>query len=186
MTTKSRESIYGGSIRASAERAQEARKGADRLACIAWNQRMLGYHGPAQPSPALGALQDPRVAEHEEQVVLNLGNMHALGFSLSGTHVHALFEHHTELLDTARIEAMTEQLVEGTLTHEEVFAGAAVGCEQAVSRALLLLLHDPMSRLGWGCGVNLVRPDLVVRETPLKEPIRGQPRQHPVGRVERQ
>ena len=54
MGTKSRESIYGSSIRASAERAREARKEADRLACEAWNQRMLGYKGPAQPSPALG------------------------------------------------------------------------------------------------------------------------------------
>jgi hypothetical protein len=50
----SRETIYGGSIRASAERAAEARKEADRLACVAWNQRMLGFQGPAQPSPALG------------------------------------------------------------------------------------------------------------------------------------
>jgi hypothetical protein len=54
MSTKSRESIYGASIRASAERAKEARKNADWLACEAWNQRMLGYKGPAQPSPALG------------------------------------------------------------------------------------------------------------------------------------
>jgi hypothetical protein len=54
MGTKSRESIYGSSIRASAERAEEARKEADRLACEAWNQRMLGYKGPVQPSPALG------------------------------------------------------------------------------------------------------------------------------------
>jgi hypothetical protein len=54
MGTKSRESIYGSSIRASAERAREARKEADRLACVAWNQRMLGYKGPAQPSPSLG------------------------------------------------------------------------------------------------------------------------------------
>src|SRR6201995_726493 len=54
MSTKSRESIYGSSIRLSAERAAAARKEADRLACEAWNQRMLGYKGPAQPSPALG------------------------------------------------------------------------------------------------------------------------------------
>jgi hypothetical protein len=54
MSTKSRESIYGASIRTSAERAAAARKEADRLACEAWNQRMLGYKGPAQPSPALG------------------------------------------------------------------------------------------------------------------------------------
>jgi len=54
MSTKSRESIYGTTIRMSAERAKEARKEADRLACEAWNCRMLGYRGPAQPSPTLG------------------------------------------------------------------------------------------------------------------------------------
>jgi hypothetical protein len=54
MGTKSRETIYGASVRAAAERATEARKEADRLACEAWNKRMLGFQGPAQPSPALG------------------------------------------------------------------------------------------------------------------------------------
>jgi hypothetical protein len=54
MGTKSRETIYGASVRASAERATESRKQADRLACEAWNKRMLGFRGPAQPSPALG------------------------------------------------------------------------------------------------------------------------------------
>jgi len=37
-----------------AERATEARKEADRLAVAAWNKRMLGFLGPAQPSPTLG------------------------------------------------------------------------------------------------------------------------------------
>src|SRR6202051_3821019 len=54
MSNKSRENIYGTTIRMSAERANEARKEADRLACEAWNYRMLGYKGPAQPSPTLG------------------------------------------------------------------------------------------------------------------------------------
>ena len=54
MGTKSRDYIYGSTIRATAERAKEARKEADRLACEAWNYRMLGYKGPAQPSPTLG------------------------------------------------------------------------------------------------------------------------------------
>jgi hypothetical protein len=54
MGTKSRESIYGASVRASADRAAEARKKADQLACEAWNKRMLAFRGPAQPSPTLG------------------------------------------------------------------------------------------------------------------------------------
>jgi hypothetical protein len=54
MSTKSREYLFGSAIRHSTERAAAARKEADKLACEAWNDRMLGYKGPAQPSPALG------------------------------------------------------------------------------------------------------------------------------------
>jgi hypothetical protein len=36
------------------ERAVEARKQADKLACEAWSKRMLAFQGPAQPSPTLG------------------------------------------------------------------------------------------------------------------------------------
>ena len=54
MGTKSRETLYGTSVRLAAERAQEARRQADGLACDAWSKRMLGFKGPAQPSPMLG------------------------------------------------------------------------------------------------------------------------------------
>jgi hypothetical protein len=54
MGTKSRETIYGASVRAAVERAADARRQADRLTCEAWNKRMLAFKGPAQPSPALG------------------------------------------------------------------------------------------------------------------------------------
>jgi hypothetical protein len=54
VSTKSREHLYGTSVRISAERARDARIEADKLACTAWTQRMLGFRGPAQPSPMLG------------------------------------------------------------------------------------------------------------------------------------
>lgn len=54
MGTKSREYLFGATVRILAERARDARKDADTLACQAWNARMLGFQGPAQPSPALG------------------------------------------------------------------------------------------------------------------------------------
>jgi hypothetical protein len=60
MGTKTRESIYGASVRTSAERAKAARRQADKLACEAWNQRMLGFRGPAQPSPTLGDAPNAR------------------------------------------------------------------------------------------------------------------------------
>jgi len=54
MSTKSREYLYGHSIRFSAEKAKLARQEAVKLACEAWNMRMLGDERPAQPSPTLG------------------------------------------------------------------------------------------------------------------------------------
>ncbi|MDA9547889.1 hypothetical protein ACM43_26280 [Bradyrhizobium sp. CCBAU 45321] len=54
MSTKSRSYLFGTQIKMAAERAREARKEADKLACVAWNSRMLGYKGPAQPSPTIG------------------------------------------------------------------------------------------------------------------------------------
>ena len=49
-----RDDLPRGSVRAAAETATQAREAADRLAVEAWNKRMLGFQGPAQPSPALG------------------------------------------------------------------------------------------------------------------------------------
>ncbi|WP_349510141.1 hypothetical protein [Bradyrhizobium sp. NAS96.2] len=54
MGSRSRESMFGATVRHLAERATEARSEADVLACRAWNARMLAFQGPAQPSPVLG------------------------------------------------------------------------------------------------------------------------------------
>jgi hypothetical protein len=82
---QSRAAIYGSSIRVSAECAKEARKEVDRLACVAWNQRMPGYQGPAQPSPthsdALNAgyhyLEVPCLGETSMSTVCQSGNYRA-------------------------------------------------------------------------------------------------------------
>jgi hypothetical protein len=61
MSTKTRESIWGGRIMGANMRAdtarQEARqavRAADRAEAEAWSTRMEGYGGPAQPSPTIG------------------------------------------------------------------------------------------------------------------------------------
>jgi len=54
MGSKSRDRLYGTPVRIAAQRAAEARREADKLACEAWNKRMLAFQGPAQPSPTLG------------------------------------------------------------------------------------------------------------------------------------
>jgi hypothetical protein len=53
MGTQSRDRLYGTSARMAAQKAAEARREADKLACEAWNKRMLALQGPAQPSPTL-------------------------------------------------------------------------------------------------------------------------------------
>jgi uncharacterized protein (DUF1786 family) len=73
------------------------------------------------PAAALGALQDPAVASAPRQLVLNLGNMHALAFHLESTRIISLYEHHTGEMSTEQIEDFTERLVAGTLPHEDVF-----------------------------------------------------------------
>src|ERR1700758_2438414 len=60
MSTRSRQTIYGGriigaDIRAKAPRgaAEQAIRDADRAEAEAWSIRMEGYGGPAQPSPTI-------------------------------------------------------------------------------------------------------------------------------------
>src|SRR6185312_11434589 len=45
MASKSRDRLYGSSVRIAAQRAAEARKKADKLACEAWIKRMLASRG---------------------------------------------------------------------------------------------------------------------------------------------
>jgi uncharacterized protein (DUF1786 family) len=83
------------------------------------------------PAAVLGALEDPYVSRHQAALVTNVGNMHTLAFHLrdrGGSHTIAgLFEHHTGLLDRARLEGLLAQLAAGTLSHEELFAAHGHG-----------------------------------------------------------
>jgi uncharacterized protein (DUF1786 family) len=87
------------------------------------------------PAAALGALEDPRVGEAGEQLVLNLGNMHALAFHLRGTRIESLYEHHTGEMSDEQIEDFTQRLVSGELQHEEVFGSKGHGVYYAPGRS---------------------------------------------------
>lgn len=73
------------------------------------------------PAAALGALQDPAAGSPDEQVVLNLGNMHTLCFHLHGTRIVSLYEHHTGEISAEQTVDFTERLLSRALRHEEVF-----------------------------------------------------------------
>uniref|UniRef100_UPI002ADD6F2C DUF1786 family protein n=1 Tax=Tepidiforma sp. TaxID=2682230 RepID=UPI002ADD6F2C len=83
------------------------------------------------PAAALGALHDERVAAEPERIVLNLGNMHLLGFHLRGRTIASLFEHHTGEVTSEQVETFTRRLAEGTLTNEEIFTSKGHGALHA-------------------------------------------------------
>jgi uncharacterized protein (DUF1786 family) len=84
-----------------------------------------------------GALEDPVVRSHEECLVANIGNFHSLAFHLRNGDILALFEHHTGLLDRAKLEGYLRELAAGTLTNERIFDDSGHG-------ALTLASHIPM------------------------------------------
>lgn len=84
------------------------------------------------PVAALGTLLDPQVAEMAETGVtlVNAGNGHTLVFTLRGTRVSGIFEHHTASLNPEKLKFYIKKLQDGTLTNQEIFDdgghGAAV------------------------------------------------------------
>jgi uncharacterized protein (DUF1786 family) len=73
------------------------------------------------PAAVLGALEDPRLAGHDELIVANVGNFHCLAFRIERGHISGLFEHHTGELSREELEAFLDKLVAGTITNQEVF-----------------------------------------------------------------
>ncbi|HHH82520.1 MAG TPA: pyruvate formate lyase-activating protein [Chloroflexi bacterium] len=73
------------------------------------------------PAAVLGALLDPTAAGRQHHLVANVGNLHTLAFRLGPGGVEGLFEHHTGLIDRARLEVLLEQLAHGTLSNDEIF-----------------------------------------------------------------
>lgn len=71
----------------------------------------------------LGALEDERVAAAAEHgaCVVNVGNQHTLALLVRGEELFGVVEHHTEAMDTAKLERLVSRLIAGTVTHDEVF-----------------------------------------------------------------
>ena len=60
-------------------------------------------------------------------LVANVGNFHCLAFHLVDGEVVGLFEHHTGELTPARLANYVEQLGEGSIRNESVFADKGHG-----------------------------------------------------------
>ena len=113
-----------------------------RLAAVAADAALYGdapvFVMDTGAAALAGALEDPVVRGHEECLVANIGNFHTLAFHLRSGKMLALFEHHTGMLDRAKLEGFLRELAAGTLTNERIFDDSGHG-------ALTLDSHTPTS-----------------------------------------
>lgn len=79
------------------------------------------------PAAALGCFLDENVARHEDVVVANMGNYHTLAFHMHGEKVLGLFEHHTGLLNTVKMDNLVQKLMAGQIDDSEIFADGGHG-----------------------------------------------------------
>jgi uncharacterized protein (DUF1786 family) len=73
------------------------------------------------PAAVLGASFDPLASRQERVLIANVGNFHTLAFRLGPAGIEAVFEHHTGLLDQAKLEKLVKALAAGNLRNEDVF-----------------------------------------------------------------
>lgn len=73
------------------------------------------------PAAIRGALDDDRVSNQQDALIVNLGNFHALAFRFTGGAVTGVFEHHTGELKRAQLESFLRALADGTLTNDAIF-----------------------------------------------------------------
>ncbi len=75
----------------------------------------------------LGASLDRVIARHRRRLCVNTGNSHAIAFYLDGLKVLGLFEHHTSLLSTEKLDVLLENLVSGEASSSEIQAEGGHG-----------------------------------------------------------
>ena len=79
------------------------------------------------PAAVLGACQDPEVLRHDRKIVANVGNFHTLAFHLDSDKIAGVFEHHTGLLDSNKMDRLLLELSEGTISNQAVFEDSGHG-----------------------------------------------------------
>ncbi|MBI4334353.1 MAG: pyruvate formate lyase-activating protein [Chloroflexi bacterium] len=79
------------------------------------------------PAAALGSFLDEEVMRHPDVVVANVGNFHTLAFHLHGEKALGLFEHHTGLLNAAKMDDLIQRLAAGKIREGEVFEDGGHG-----------------------------------------------------------
>jgi len=79
------------------------------------------------PAAVLGACQDPALSGIDQKIVANIGNFHTLAFHLDSDKITGVFEHHTGLLDSEKIDHLLVELSEGSISNEAVYEDSGHG-----------------------------------------------------------
>ncbi|HKJ27849.1 MAG TPA: DUF1786 family protein, partial [Anaerolineales bacterium] len=79
------------------------------------------------PAAVLGAMQDARIREAGRFTLVNVGNFHTIAFRMGTGGIDGVFEHHTGLLDTEKLDGLVRAMAAGILRHEDVFADSGHG-----------------------------------------------------------
>jgi uncharacterized protein (DUF1786 family) len=82
------------------------------------------------PAAIFGAFCDDVVAKraHEPHIIVNVGNGHTLAAMLHEKKVVGMFEHHTSMLNTNKLDHYLSLFMDGNLTQEWVFEDGGHGC----------------------------------------------------------
>ncbi len=56
------------------------------------------------PAAVLGATLDQKVAERVKVIIANVGNFHTLAFRLGARGIEGLFEHHTGMVNSEKLD----------------------------------------------------------------------------------
>ncbi len=73
------------------------------------------------PAAVLGAMQDEGVRMAERFMMTNVGNFHTIAFRIGPAGIEGVFEHHTGMLKTEKLDRLLSRLANGSLTHDEIF-----------------------------------------------------------------
>ncbi|MBW1917608.1 MAG: DUF1786 domain-containing protein [Deltaproteobacteria bacterium] len=112
-----------------------------------------------------GALLDPQAQAHQENglVVVNIGNAHTFAALVRKDRLWGLYEHHTRLLNPAKLADHLSRFQAGTLSNEEIYQDQGHGCAIAPDYLngpafRFTVITGPQRRLGEGFPAHFAAP----------------------------
>ncbi|MDO9534726.1 MAG: DUF1786 domain-containing protein [Bacillota bacterium] len=94
-------------------------------------------------------------------VLVNIGNQHTFAALVKEDRIFGLFEHHTRMLNTDKLNKLIGKLCRKELTHEEVFDDRGHGCyihEETPSSFEFVGVTGPRRSMAQGLGFYMVNP----------------------------